>query len=177
MCSITTSGCEKSTTTWLSASASENSHSRPPTAATRSMSSASTTAWQVSPPIRPRAPITPTRSNSSIVRSAPSLMSSADQLGQLGGKIVAGGVWSHHRRGQRAGQQPLRQRADLFGGDLPDRRELVLDGAKLLAYQEGLADPAHPGLGVLQGQHQGSGELALDPLEFGRGETGLGHQG
>ena len=40
MWSITTSGWVKSTTTWLPASASENSHSRPPTAATRSMSSA-----------------------------------------------------------------------------------------------------------------------------------------
>ena len=47
MWSITTSGWVKSTTTWLPASASENNHSRPPTAATRSMSSASMTACEV----------------------------------------------------------------------------------------------------------------------------------
>ena len=49
------------------------------------------------------------------------------------------------------------------GGDRPDRREFVLDGPKLLAHQHGLADPAHPGFGVLQGQHQRAGELTLDP--------------
>ena len=72
-CSITASGWVKSTATWLPASASENSQSPNPTAATRSRSAAASTARQTSDPIRPRAPITPTRKTSSVMAPAPFL--------------------------------------------------------------------------------------------------------
>ena len=75
MFSATVEGWVKSTATWVSASASENSQSPSSTIATRSRSSAPSTARQTSPPIRPRAPSTPTRSTSSSGRGSAAVIS------------------------------------------------------------------------------------------------------
>src|SRR4051812_38104312 len=152
MLSITASGVVKSTTTCASRSSVRSSSAS--TAATRSMSSADSTARQTSLPMRPRAPSTPTR------------MVMAPTLGDAGGEHAVVVVRTDHGKCRRAAQLVEREHLHVVDGHRVDVAQDLVDGHQLAIDELGLSEPAHPRPGVLETEHETATHLTLAAVEL-----------
>src|SRR6266516_3631722 len=164
MLSMTTSGWVKSTSTCAPPSATLNSQSPASTAATRSMSSAATTAWQTCCPMRPRAPRTPIRVGSVTVLSLRS-------DGAVEGMVVKR---AHHRQAAWLVQKVRGHVRDVLAGDRIDVVDQVVDAENVAVGQLALADPGHPRARVLETEHDASAHLALASLDLSFGDRAVG---
>src|SRR5699024_11761604 len=119
--------------------------------ATRSIPSASWTAWHTVAPIRPAAPSTATRmllaaaaslipARVAVRTARPSTCSAGGQRG--GSDVLLEGA--DHGQVPRLGVQVGGQGAHVLGGDGPQPREALLDGEELPGGDLAAAEPGHP---------------------------------
>src|SRR5215211_5019666 len=145
--------------------------------ATRSVSGAASTVRHTSDPIRPRAPSTPTRigwAATAVWLVVGSVM--RYRLGEVLREVmVVEGPDDAQRH--RLAQQLGGYRTDVVHGDRVDLGEQLVDLEHVTVEQLALADPAHPGAGVLQPEHGGALEHALAAGHLGVGEPLGGDRG
>src|SRR6266498_141257 len=111
------------------------------TAATRTHSGSSTTALQTSRPIRPYAPMTPTRITAKMLR---------DEL-----REVPLARRPHDRKSPRVGAERfLSHSLHVLEGHRVDPDDHLVGGKDLAVAQLALAEPRHPAGRVLQPEHE-----------------------
>src|SRR5262249_30386336 len=79
--------------------------------------------------------------------------------------------WSHDRQGARTVQQIVGEPGDVSRRDRIDAGDQLVDAEYVAVDEFALADPRHPGSGVLQAEHDRPAHLTLAPLHLGFGQA------
>src|SRR5918995_7135817 len=132
-------------------------------AATSARSSASATAWHTISPIRPQAPMTPTR----ITRARPRRRESAHRL--LRSPCCPPDTpvnRPEHRRRHRLREYPLGRPYRVIRSHGGDPREQLVHRQDLALADLGLTEPGHPPAGILLGQYERAPHVAFRAVEL-----------